>query len=258
MTDDAPTDAAIAARALACLDLTDLGEAATEADADALCDRARTRHGPTAAICLWPRFVARARARLGCGPVRIATVVNFPIGGELIAPVVEETRTALAAGADEIDVVLPYRAFAEGRADVAARLLDAVRAASSGRVLKVILETGMLREAQLIRRAADLAIAEGADFVKTSTGKVEVNATPDAARALLEAIKASGRPVGLKPSGGIRSLSDARLHLTLADRAMGPGWARPSTFRIGASGVLAALLAALDGAEAPVASTVAY
>lgn len=258
MTDAAPTDAAIAARALACLDLTDLGESATEADADALCDRALTRHGATAAVCLWPRFVACARSRLGSGPVRIATVVNFPVGGERIAPVVEETQAALAAGADEIDVVLPYRAFAEGRADVAARLIDAVRAASTGHTLKVILETGMLREPQVIRRAADLAIAEGADFVKTSTGKVEVNATPEAARVLLESIAASGRPVGIKPSGGIRTLADARLYLDLADRVMGPGWARPSTFRIGASGVLAALLAALDGAAAPAASTAAY
>lgn len=254
MTMPAATDAALAARALACLDLTDLGEAATEADADMLCDRARTRHGPTAAICLWPRFVARARARLGTGPVRIATVVNFPIGGEWIAPVVQETQRAIADGADEIDVVLPYRAFAEGRADAAARLLDAVRGAAAGRTLKVILETGMLREPQMIRRAADLAIAEGADFVKTSTGKVEVNATPEAALALLESIAASGRPVGIKPSGGIRTLADARLYLDLADRMMGPGWARPATFRIGASGVLAALLAAIDGAEAPAAT----
>jgi deoxyribose-phosphate aldolase len=257
MSTHAAADAAMAARALACLDLTDLGDAMTEADADALCDRARTRHGPTAAVCLWPRFVARARARLGEGPVRIATVVNFPIGGEWIAPVVEETAAALAAGADEIDVVLPYRAFAEGRADVAARLLDAVRLACGGHTMKVILETGMLREPQLIRRAADLAIGEGADFVKTSTGKVEVNATPEAARVLLEAIAASGRPVGIKPSGGIRSLADARAYLELADGVMGPGWARPPTFRIGASGVLGALLAALDGAAAP-AVTAAY
>jgi deoxyribose-phosphate aldolase len=244
-------DAAIAARALACLDLTDLGDAATEADADALADRATTPHGPVAAVCLWPRFVARARARLAGGPVRVATVVNFPAGGERVGPVVEETARALADGADEIDLVLPYRAFAEGRADAAARMVDAVRAACAGRTLKVILETGMLREPGLIRRAADLCIAEGADFLKTSTGKVETNATPEAARVLLDAIAASGRPVGLKCSGGIRTLADARTYLELADAAMGAGWATPATFRIGASGVLAALRAALDGAAAP-------
>ncbi len=258
MSPVADSDAAVAARALACLDLTDLAEAMTAADADALCDRARTPHGPVAAVCLWPRYVAQARERLAGTGVRVATVMNFPAGGEWIAPVVDATLQAAADGAEEIDLVLPYRAFAEGRADVAARLVDAVRTACAGLVLKVILETGMLREPTLIRRAADLAIAEGADFLKTSTGKVEVNATPEAVAVLLEAVASSGRPVGIKASGGIRSLDDARAYLALADAAMGPGWAGPRTFRIGASAVLTALLAALDGAAAPAAAPAPY
>jgi deoxyribose-phosphate aldolase len=242
-------DATVARRALACLDLTELGDACAKADVAALCARAVTPEGPVAAVCVWPRFVAAARAALGAGPVRIATVVNFPCGGERVAGVVAETQAALAAGADEIDLVLPYRAFAEGRADAAARMVDAVRTACGPALLKVILETGMLQEPALIRRAADLAIIEGADFVKTSTGKVQVGATPGAAVAMLAAIRAAGRPVGLKPSGGVRTLADARTYLELADAAMGEGWARPETFRLGASSLLGALLTTL-GAEA--------
>ena len=119
----------------------------------------------------------------------------------------------------------------------------------------MILETGELRDPDLIKRAAGLAIAEGADFIKTSTGKVRVNATPEAARIMLEAIAGSDRPVGLKPAGGIRTLGDAAEYLALADEIMGPGWATPQRFRFGASGVLDVILAALDGGAAPASGT---
>ncbi len=246
------SDAEVARRALACLDLTELGDACSADDVAALCARAETPHGAVAAVCVWPRFIAAARAALGAAPVRIATVVNFPMGGEQVQAVAAETSAALAAGAHEIDLVLPYRAFAEGRADAAARMVDAVRDACGDATLKVILETGMLQEPALIRRAADLAIIEGADFVKTSTGKVQVGATPGAAVAMLAAIRAAGRPVGLKPSGGVRSLADARTYLELADAAMGECWAGPGTFRLGASSLLGALLTTLG--EAPAAA----
>jgi len=111
----------------------------------------------------------------------------------------------------------------------------------------VILETGELKEPALIETASRLAIEAGADFIKTSTGKTPVSATPEAAEIMLKAIEASGRAVGLKPSGGIRTLADAKLYLDLADRIMGPGWATPRTFRIGASSVYDALIAAIEG-----------
>ncbi len=241
----AMTDAEVAARALACLDLTDLSDACDARAIETLCARAQTPKGDVAAVCVWPRFAALAKERLGASRIAVATVVNFPAGGERVAEVVAETERAVADGADEIDVVMPYRAFAEGRADVAARLLDAVRNAAGGSLVKVILETGMLRDPGLIRRAADLAIAEGADFIKTSTGKVELNATPEAASVMLDAIAAGGRAVGIKPAGGIRSVADARVYLELADAKMGEGWATPSTFRLGASSVLGPLLETL-------------
>jgi deoxyribose-phosphate aldolase len=251
------TDETMAARALACLDLTDLNDDCTEEAVRGLCARATTPHGPVAAVCVWPRFVATARAALGLGGIRVATVVNFPAGCEQVAPVVEMTERALGDGADEIDLVLPYRAFVEGRADAAARMVNAVRKAASGKLLKVILETGMLHDAGVIRRAADLAIDEGADFIKTSTGKVSQNATLEATAVMLDAIARAGRPVGLKPSGGIKTAADAGGYIAQADAAMGAGWATPATFRLGASGVLADLLAVLDGG-APVAAASGY
>jgi deoxyribose-phosphate aldolase len=210
---------------------------------------------------VWPKFVDVARARLGReSKVRVATVVNFPMGGEHMIHVESAVELVASLGAHEIDLVMPYRAFAEGRADSAARMIRTVRVAARARIVKVILETGMLREPGLIRRAADLAISEGADFVKTSTGKVDVNATPEAVVQLLEAARASGRRVGVKPSGGIRTVREASTYLELADAIMGPDWVSPATFRFGASSLLDALIAAIeneradDGVEAEAAA----
>ena len=107
-----------------------------------------------------------------------------------------------------------------------------------------------MTDERLIRRASEIAIAEGADFIKTSTGKVTVNATPEAARTMLSVIADRRAPVGLKPSGGIRTVADAALYLGLADEIMGPEWATPETFRFGASSLLDAILATLEGRAA--------
>jgi deoxyribose-phosphate aldolase len=241
---------AAAARALACLDLTNLDEACDGAAITDLCTRARTPHGPVAAVCIWPAFVEQARAELAGSGIRVATVVNFPGGDEPLEEVRAETRVALSDGADEIDFVVPWRLIAEGHAEAVAASVREIKEICGGATLKAILETGELRDPVLIRRAADEALAGGADFLKTSTGKVAVNATPQAAELLLVAIRASGRDVGLKPAGGIRTTEDAGVSLDRCDRLRGPGWAGPARFRIGASSVLAALVAALDGAEA--------
>ena len=240
-----------ARRALAALDLTDLTDDCDGAAIERLCARAVTAHGPVAAVCIWPRFIAQARPLLAGTGVKIATVVNFPSGDEPPETVEAAIRAAIADGADEIDLVLPYRALIEGRDGTARAMVSLARAAAPDATLKVILETGELRDPDIIKRAAGLAIAEGADFIKTSTGKVRVNATPEAARIMLEAIAGSDRPVGLKPAGGIRTLGDAAEYLALADEIMGPGWATPQRFRFGASGVLDVILAALDGGAAP-------
>lgn len=238
----------VAAAALACLDLTELGDAATEEATLALVDRSTTDHGSSAAVCIWPRYVAAARARLGVGaPVRIATVVNFPSGDLPLDEVVAETRQAIADGADEIDLVIPYKAFIGGNEQAMREMIRAVRAATPAPArLKTILETGELKDPVLIARASEMALEEGADFIKTSTGKVAVNATLDAARIMLTAIRSSGSKAGFKPAGGIRTVVDAREYFALCDEIMGPGWVSAETFRFGASGLLADILATLE------------
>jgi len=246
MADD--SSAATARRALRCLDLTDLSETCSDHAINALCERAKTPLGPVAAICVWPQFVGRAHELLKGSPVRIATVVNFPAGGENVERVIDDVNEALADGAQEIDLVLPYGAVRRGDVAVATEMVAAVRdVVGRGRLLKVILETGELVAPALIESASRIAIAAGADFIKTSTGKTKVSATLEAAKIMLEAIKASTRKVGLKPSGGIRTLADAGAYLALADSVMGKGWATPKTFRIGASSVYDTLVAAIEG-----------
>ena len=240
---------AAAHMALACLDLTDLNDDSTEEAVLDLCDRAMTAHGPAAAVCIWPRFVAAARKKLGpLSPVRIATVVNFPSGALASDTVVGETVTAIAHGADEIDVVIPYEALKGGDKGAVRDLLTVVRASTPPPArLKVILETGELNDTTLIREASDLALAARADFIKTSTGKVKVNATLEAAEIMLTAIREAGSSAGLKPAGGIRTVADAAAYFALCEKVMGRGWVSPRNFRFGASGLLGDILATLNG-----------
>jgi deoxyribose-phosphate aldolase len=236
-------DVEVSRRAVALLDLTDLGDDTTAEASRVLCDRAA--EAAVAAVCVWPRFVDPCARMLRGTGVKVATVVNFPAGTDEADAVRADTGAAVAAGADEVDVVLPYRAWLAGDAERAAAVLAAARRETGERVLKVIIETGELPDPSAIDRAAMFAIEHGADFVKTSTGKTPVSATPEAAEIVLEAIAVSGRPVGFKASGGIRTVADARTYLDLADRIMDPEWATPATFRFGASSLLDALQAAL-------------
>jgi deoxyribose-phosphate aldolase len=233
---------AVARRALPLLDLTDLGDSCTETKIDILCRDARS--GGVAAICVWPRFIAQgARALKGTG-IRVATVINFPAGGDDCARAADDTAEALRDGADEIDLVLPYRAFLRGEVAVARDMVEAVRDVCRAATLKVILETGEIVDSAKIRAASRLALEAGADFLKTSTGKSPVSATVEAAEAMLTEIRASGRPAGLKVSGGLRSVADAAAYLALADRMMGAAWVSPKTFRLGASSLFGALMQA--------------
>lgn len=246
---DRPTLVAAARQALACLDLTSLNEADSADDVRRLCERAvgPPGRGATAAVCVWPRYAALARHALP-GHVAVAAVANFPAGGSDITAALRDVREIVAAGAQEVDLVLPYRDL-----EAAPALLKAVRRACHGLRLKVILETGALGNDDLIRRACRIALAGGADFLKTSTGKVAVNATPHAARLLLQAIADDARArdrVGFKPAGGIRSVADATLYMDLTAEILGPAAVHPQRFRLGASGVLADIEAVLGG-DAP-------
>ena len=236
--------AASARAALACLDLTSLNEADTEADIARLCRRATGHFGPTAAVCVWPRLAAFARRELP-PEVAVAAVANFPDGGADTARAVVDARAIVDAGAQEVDVVIPYRQL-----DAAPALLAAVRRACDGLVLKVILETGELADAQQMALACRIALEAGADFLKTSTGKVRVNATPQAARALLHAIAAdpaARERVGFKPAGGIRTVADAQGYLALVREILGDTALSSTRFRIGASGLLDDIETVLSG-----------
>lgn len=251
---------ALARRAMALLDLTELGDHASEADVETLCAKAKGSEGlpPVAAVCVWPRHVAEASRALDGTGIRIATVVNFPSGDEAPPDVLAMMQAALEAGANEIDLVMPWRAFLAGDEAKAAAMMRSVKAAlPADRRLKVILESGAYPDAAAIRRAADLAIRCGAHFIKTSTGKAGTGASLEAAGVMLNAILAVPRSVGLKPSGGIRSFGDAAAYLALADDRMGPGWTQPETFRFGASGLHDALAAVILDA-APTTSSKAY
>lgn len=232
--------------ALACLDLTSLNDADGAADVDRLCARAQGPHGSVAAVCVWPHLAARARARTPAG-VRVAAVANFPHGDADPGRALRDAQQIVDAGAQEIDLVLPWRALAAGDEAACRALLRAVRGACAGLVLKVIVESGELRAPALIRRACEISLDEGADFVKTSTGKTPRGATPDAARVMLEAVRACGRPAGFKASGGIRTLVEARVYLDLAAAALGVGALAPARFRLGASSLLDDIEAVLSG-----------
>ncbi|ALM53213.1 deoxyribose-phosphate aldolase [Halomonas huangheensis] len=239
----------IARQALALMDLTSLNDNDTDAVIEALCQRAKTPAGSPAAICIYPQFVVTAHRALVAhqlnGKIKIATVTNFPAGNDDPMAAARESREAVASGADEVDVVFPWRALLAGDENVGRDLVEMCRAACGDRLLKVIIESGELKDPALIRRASELAIAGGADFIKTSTGKVPVNATPEAARIMLEVIRDSGRPVGFKAAGGVRTAEDAAIYLDLANEIMGANWVSPKTFRFGASGLLDNLLMTL-------------
>ena len=234
-------------QALQLMDLTSLNENDTPEAIIALCQQARTEAGNTAAICIYPRFIPLARKTLkslGLNDVTIATVTNFPDGGDDVDIAVAETRAAVAYGADEVDVVFPYRALMAGNETVGAELVKRCKEACGANVLlKVIIESGELKDEVLIRRASEIAIDAGADFIKTSTGKVPVNATTESARIMLETIRDSGKTnVGFKPAGGIKTAEDAAVHLELADTIMGPEWVDRNHYRFGASSLLGNLL----------------
>lgn len=238
-------------RLLCCLDLTILDEDASPATMDVLCARAGTELGPVAAVCVYPEYVDRCRRNLlaaGRRTIKVATVTNFPDGGDDIDRAERETRRALAAGADEIDVVFPWRALLAGAEKVGFDLVRRCADLCHPRArLKVILETGQLVQPERIARASTIAIEAGADFIKTSTGKVAVNATVEAARVMLETIRSLGGHCGFKAAGGIRTRDGAALYLQLAEQVLGPGWACPARFRIGSSSLYDDLLTALGG-----------
>ena len=232
------------AQILSLLDLTSLNEDDTPAVIDALCSNATQSIGKVAAVCVYPPFVAQCRARLPASSgINAATVVNFPSGNEPLADVLAQTQHALADGTNEIDLVFPYQALQQGNADAGTEMCSQIATLvhqHSGS-LKVILETGALSP-EHIAQAAQIAIAAGADFLKTSTGKIAHGASLEASAILLDQIAQAKQPVGLKISGGVRDIATAQAYIAQAAAKMGADWVQPENFRIGASSLLKELI----------------
>jgi deoxyribose-phosphate aldolase len=200
-----------------------------------------------AAICVFPNFVATVKETLTADNVKIAAVsAGFPSSQTFIEVKVAETSLAVSDGADEIDIVLNIGSFLENDLEEVCVEIEELKEACRGAHLKVILETGLLKTASNVKKAAILSMYSGADFIKTSTGKVYPGASPEAAYIMCEAIKEyhalHNRRIGLKVSGGIRTKEDALKYYTIVKEVLGNEWLTPEYFRIGASSLAENLL----------------
>lgn len=197
---------------LSLLDLTRLLENDEEALVVSFCDKALHREILPAAICVYPQFVATVVDKLKETSISVATVANFPHGKDPIDLVMTSIKTSLQQGADEIDVVFPYESFLKGNIQDAIHFVKKCKDVCGDKILKVILETGAFPNETLIAQASREIAFAGADFLKTSTGKIKVGATLSAARIMLQTLKTLevelNRPVGLKVSGGIKITHD--------------------------------------------------
>ena len=207
-----------------------------------------------ASICVYPPFVETVGLEIDATPLRITSVAGgFPSSQTFLEVKMLEVAMAVENGADEVDIVLNVGKMLSGSLDEAANEVEVLREESEGATLKVILETGALRTPELIRQASLLAMQAGADFIKTSTGKIDVAATPEAAVVMCHAIKdyhaKSGRQVGFKAAGGIRTAEEAALYYTIVKEILGEEWLTPELFRIGASSLANNLLSAIEGED---------
>jgi deoxyribose-phosphate aldolase len=235
------------------VDLTTLEGADTPGKVRALCAKAQ-RPDPAdgscpavAAVCVYPSMVPVAAPELAGSGVHLASVATaFPSGQAPLPTRLEEVSAAVAAGADEVDMVINRGAFLSGRYLEVFEEIQAVKQACGAAHLKVILETGELATYDNVRRASWLAMLAGGDFIKTSTGKVQPAATLPVTLVMLEAVRdfhhVTGERVGVKPAGGIRTTKDAIKYLVLVNETAGDGWLTPDLFRFGASTLLNDLL----------------
>lgn len=239
--------------AISMIDLTTLEGQDTPGKVRALCAKAQ-RPDPSdpsvphvAAVCVYPDLAGVAAQALAGSGIHVASVATgFPSGRTSLEVKLADTRGAVEAGADEVDMVIDRGAFLAGRYGQVFEEIVAVKQACGDAHLKVILETGELATYDNVRRASWLAMLAGGDFIKTSTGKVSPAATLPVTLVMLEAVRdfrdATGRQVGVKPAGGIRASKDAIRYLVLVNETAGEDWLDPEWFRIGASSLLNDLL----------------
>ncbi|HEY3370120.1 MAG TPA: deoxyribose-phosphate aldolase [Prolixibacteraceae bacterium] len=245
--------------ALSCIDLTTLNSTDTITSVKAFTQKVNQFPAKyaglknVAAICVYPNMAQTVKETLTVSGVQIAAVAaGFPSSMTFTQIKIEEVRMAVAAGADEIDIVLPLWAFLEGDYETCTNEISTIKKTIGKAHLKVILESGVLSPDQ-IWQASLLAIEAGADFIKTSTGKLPQAASPEAAMIMCLAIKQyyeeTGRQIGFKPAGGIVTCEEAMLYLTIVQEILGNEWLRPELFRIGASRLANNLLEKITGSD---------
>lgn len=248
----------VAQQTLGLIDLTTLNDNDTDDIVLALCEKASTDFGSVPAICIFRQFIPTAKKYFADNnlSVKIATVTNFPHGGADMELALRETQEAIDLGADEVDIVFPYKSLMAGDQAIGAEMVKKAKQICGDKVLKVIIESGELKTPELIALASDISIANGADFIKTSTGKVPVNATLEATEIMLNAIKKSGRKCSFKAAGGVRLVSEAKDYLDLTAKIMGEEWINSDNFRFGASSLLGDVLNVLNDRESVLDKTV--
>ncbi|MGD0530328.1 MAG: deoxyribose-phosphate aldolase [Polyangiaceae bacterium] len=207
--------------------------------------------GPCAAVCVYPNLVATAKQALAGSGVKVASVATaFPAGQSPLDVKLADVRRAVELGADEIDMVIDRGAMLSGDYAKVFDEIAATKEACGHAHLKVILETGELGSYDVVRKASEIGIAAGGDFIKTSTGKVQPAATPAVTLVMLEAIRdhyyATGRRIGMKPAGGVRTAKQSLHYLVLVKETLGDAWLTPDLFRFGASALLNDVLMQLE------------
>jgi deoxyribose-phosphate aldolase len=239
--------------AVSMIDLTTLEGKDTEGKVYALCRKAIRPaveinfNLHVAALCVYPNLIVATKKQLKDSGVKVASVAtSFPSGQTPLKVKIEEVRKVIELGADEVDMVISRGEFLEGNYDYTFKEVSEIKNVCGDVILKVILETGELETYDNVRKASLLAMFAGADFIKTSTGKVQPAATLPVTLVMLEAIRdfyeETGRKVGMKPAGGIRTTKEAIAYLCLVKETLGDEWLTPSLFRIGASTLLNDLL----------------
>ncbi len=255
--------------ALSMIDHTTLEGKDSDGKVIQLCSKARTPYSPmphlpaVAAVCVYPNRVATAKKALRGTSVKVASVATaFPGGMARLKDKLEDTRYAMEQGADEIDMVISRGEFLQGNYSYVFDEIAAVKEACGEAHLKVILETGELETYENVRKASDIAMYAGADFIKTSTGKIQPAATQPVTMVMLEAIRDfyrhTGQMVGMKPAGSIRKAKEALQYLVLVKETLGAAWLTPDRFRFGASSLTNDLLMQIVKQETGVYQSINY
>ncbi len=252
-------------KCFSCMDLTSLGTTDSVKSIEKFTNKVNSFSDDypdfvlPASICVYPNFASVVRKNLSCKDVKITVVAaSFPTSQTFLDIKLKEVEMAIENGADEIDIVLALNSFMAGDCETAAKeirsikdLMDKMSASISRKlVLKVILETGLLVSVESIAKASLLAMEAGADFIKTSTGKVDINATPTSALVMCECIKAfyekTGKKVGFKAAGGISKSIDAVIYYSIVESILGEEWLSPDLFRLGVSRLANSLLSDIE------------